>query len=101
MDVLKFDFSQTDAICAVLVGNLPYNISTPVIFHLLDFTSMTFMDMHFMLQKEVVERICAKSGDRNFGRLSVMVQAKCSVTKLFEIDTGKIQPGTKSNLCLY
>ncbi|MEM7303930.1 MAG: 16S rRNA (adenine(1518)-N(6)/adenine(1519)-N(6))-dimethyltransferase RsmA [Pseudomonadota bacterium] len=93
MDVLKFDFSKTDKHRRI-VGNLPYNISTPVIFHLLNSISY-IMDMHFMLQKEVVDRICAKSGDRNFGRLSVIVQSKCATTKLFEIAAEKFNPPPK------
>lgn len=93
MDVLNFDFSKTNTPHRV-VGNLPYNISTPVIFHLLAFLD-DIVDMYFMLQKEVVERICAQSGDRNFGRLSVMVQAKCSATNLFEITADKFDPPPK------
>ena len=93
IDVLKFDFSNINNSCR-LVGNLPYNISTPVIFHLLGFIDH-IIDMHFMLQKEVVERICAQSGDRNFGRLSVMVQAKCSAKNLFEVTPDKFDPPPK------
>ena len=70
-DALKFDFSNTPYARRV-VGNLPYNISTPIIFHLLKHLTY-IVDMHFMLQKEVVDRICARPGERNFGRLSAMV----------------------------
>ena len=92
-DALKFDFSQTDSPRRI-VGNLPYNISTPLIFHLIEHLD-SIQDMHFMLQKEVVDRICAQSGDRNFGRLSVMVQVKCAATNLFEIAPDKFDPEPK------
>ena len=73
-DALTFDFQslKQDERPLRIVGNLPYNISTPLIFHLLSFAG-TVKDMHFMLQKEVVERLCAAHGDNNYGRLSVMV----------------------------
>ena len=62
-----------------VVGNLPYNISTPILFHLLGFGT-AIRDMHFMLQKEVVERIVAAPGGRDYGRLSVMCQYHCAAT---------------------
>ena len=93
LDALKFNFSQTESPRRI-VGNLPYNISTPLIFHLLEHLEFIH-DMHFMLQKEVVEKICAQSGDRNFGRLSVMVQVKCTTTNLFEIEADKFDPSPK------
>ena len=92
-DVLEFDFSDTTYSRRV-VGNLPYNISTPLIFHLLDHVN-SIIDMHFMMQKEVVERICAQSGDRHFGRLSIMVQVKCSTTSLFDITPDNFNPPPK------
>ncbi|MEM8844221.1 MAG: 16S rRNA (adenine(1518)-N(6)/adenine(1519)-N(6))-dimethyltransferase RsmA [Pseudomonadota bacterium] len=92
-DALKYDFSCSESPRRI-VGNLPYNISTPLIFHLLGYLD-SILDMHFMLQKEVVERICARSGEKNFGRLSVMVQAKCNTTNLFEIDPDKFDPPPK------
>ena len=72
-DALKFDFSllQPHSEKMRVVGNLPYNISTPLIFHLLSYQSL-FTDMHFMLQREVVLRLAAQPGDKNYGRLSVM-----------------------------
>ena len=74
-DALKFDFnqvSQTDSKLR-LVGNLPYNISTPIIFHLLEYIAL-IGDMHFMLQKEVVERMAAEPNSKTYGRLTVMLQ---------------------------
>lgn len=92
-DALKFDFSSTE-IPRRIVGNLPYNISTPLIFHLLDHLDCV-VDMHFMLQKEVVERICAQSGNRNFGRLAAMVQSKCTALRLIEVPPEKFSPAPK------
>ena len=77
-DALKFDFNQLcdqDAPLRV-VGNLPYNISTPLIFHLLQ-NIEHLKDMHFMLQKEVVERMAATPGDSHYGRLGIMCQYYC------------------------
>jgi len=92
-DALKFDFSHTENPRRI-VGNLPYNISTPLIFHLLDqINSIT--DMHFMLQNEVVNRICAHTGDRNFGRLSIMVQVKCTAQKLIHVPAESFSPVPK------
>jgi 16S rRNA (adenine1518-N6/adenine1519-N6)-dimethyltransferase len=67
-----------------LIGNLPYNISTPLIFHVLQWHEQV-VDMHFMLQKEVVERMAAAPGSRTYGRLSVMTQFRCQVTSLFDV----------------
>lgn len=67
-----------------LIGNLPYNISTPLIFHVLQWHEQV-IDMHFMLQKEVVERMAAEPGSRTYGRLSVMTQFRCKVTPLFDV----------------
>jgi 16S rRNA (adenine1518-N6/adenine1519-N6)-dimethyltransferase len=95
-DALKFDFSSlTSAPHSLrLVGNLPYNISTPLIFHLIDHVDI-IQDMHFMLQKEVVERLAAKPGNKNFGRLSVMVQYFCEVEYLFTVGPGAFNPAPK------
>ncbi len=95
-DILKFD------LCGLVpegeklrvVGNLPYNISTPILFHLLD-RSHCIQDMHFMLQKEVVTRMGASPGNKQYGRLSVMLQAQCKVTPLFEIGPGSFKPAPK------
>ena len=77
-DALDFDFGDfsADRKSIRIVGNLPYNISTPLLFHLLD-ASAHITDMVFMLQEEVVDRICAGPGTRIYGRSSVMVQARC------------------------
>jgi 16S rRNA (adenine1518-N6/adenine1519-N6)-dimethyltransferase len=74
-----------------IVGNLPYNISTPLIFHLLEQVNC-IQDMHFMLQKEVVDRLAAHPGNKTYGRLSVMVQYHCSVKKLFTVSPGAFTP---------
>lgn len=92
-DALKFDFSANKKIRRI-VGNLPYNISTPLIFHLLDHVEF-IQDMHFMLQKEVVERMCANAGNRAYGRLSVMLQSKCETQMLLQIDADKFSPAPK------
>jgi len=77
-----------------LVGNLPYNISTPLIFHCLRW-SEAVRDMHFMLQKEVVERMAAQPGSRTYGRLSVMVQYRCAVAPLFAVPAECFTPPPK------
>ena len=92
-DALKFDFSSANKKRRI-VGNLPYNISTPLLFHLLTYIQ-SIQDMHFMLQNEVVDRMCAIAGNRSYGRLSVMLQAKCEVQKLLEIDASKFSPPPK------
>jgi 16S rRNA (adenine1518-N6/adenine1519-N6)-dimethyltransferase len=95
-DVLKFDFQAQNKINQAwrLVGNLPYNISTPLLFHCLD-QADTIQDMHFMLQKEVVDRINAHPGHPSYGRLSVMIQYYCRVEKLFNVKPGAFQPPPK------
>ncbi|MBZ0072126.1 MAG: 16S rRNA (adenine(1518)-N(6)/adenine(1519)-N(6))-dimethyltransferase RsmA [Gammaproteobacteria bacterium] len=95
-DALRLDF------CALrqgehrlrIVGNLPYNISTPLLFHLLD-QATCIADMHFMLQQEVVERMAAAPGAAAYGRLSVMLQYRCAVTPLFTIGPGAFRPAPK------
>lgn len=87
VDALKFDFGTlaTEKNKPLrIVGNLPYNISTPLIFHLLSFQQQVH-DMHFMLQKEVVQRLAASSGDRHYGRLGIMAQYYCEVEHLFGV----------------
>jgi len=95
-DALKFDFSSLGDKKTPLriVGNLPYNISTPLIFHLLE-SSVHIHDMHFMLQKEVVERIVAKKGNKQYGRLSVIVQYFCKVNCLFFVPPECFSPQPK------
>ncbi len=95
-DALKFDFSSLQPAPHSLrvVGNLPYNISTPLIFHLLDNAGL-ICDMHFMLQKEVVERLAAEPGGGDWGRLSIMVQYHCRVEHLFNVGPGAFNPPPK------
>jgi 16S rRNA (adenine1518-N6/adenine1519-N6)-dimethyltransferase len=106
-DALKFDFCALRRAPADergapgredkplrVVGNLPYNISTPLLFHLLE-QAHCIEDMHFMLQKEVVERMAARPGGREYGRLSVMVQLRCAVSSLFTIGPGAFRPPPK------
>ncbi len=94
-DALQLDFcSLAEAASLRVVGNLPYNISTPLLFHLLD-QQRCIRDMHFMLQKEVVERMAAAPGSGQYGRLSVMLQYRCRVTRLFSIGPGAFRPPPK------
>lgn len=95
-DALKFDFTALAApgTRLRLVGNLPYNISTPLLFHFLD-QAEAIEDMHLMLQKEVVDRICAVPGSKVYGRLSVMVQTHCDAERLFVIGPGAFTPAPK------
>lgn len=94
-DALKFDFSELAQTTPLrVVGNLPYNISTPLIFHLLSFKDH-IRDMHFMLQKEVVARLCAEPGSSAYGRLGVMVQYYCDAQHLFNVGSGAFQPAPK------
>lgn len=99
MDVLKFNFEEfknnNNAQKKLrVVGNLPYNISTPVLFLLLK-TRENIQDMHFMLQKEVVERIAAQHGNRTYGRLSVMIQTYFKATPLFLVPPHSFSPAPK------
>ena len=94
-DALKTDFCELSGGDTLrVVGNLPYNISTPLLFHLLA-QSGCITDMHFMLQKEVVDRLAAAPGSGQYGRLSVMVQYRCRVSPLFSIGPGAFQPPPK------
>lgn len=96
-DALKFDFTQlqTEKDKPLrIVGNLPYNISTPLIFHLLK-QRHVIQDMYFMLQKEVVERLCASEGTKQYGRLSVMTQYYCQASMLFIVPPGAFSPPPK------
>ena len=115
-DALQFDFSQlltsdttppgtlsvTNAARGLRIfGNLPYNISTPLIFHLLaiaaqgDSAKPMIHDMHFMLQKEVVDRMTAQPGNKSWGRLSVMTQYRCEAEALFEVPAEAFSPQPK------
>lgn len=95
-DALKFDFTGLlrDNKKLRVVGNLPYNISTPLLFHLLE-QAGAIHDMHFMLQKEVVERMAAAPGGADYGRLSIMLQYRCTVEKLFTVKPGAFTPAPK------
>lgn len=95
-DALKFDFSQLSKSENDLriVGNLPYNISTPLIFKLLENLGL-IKDMHFMLQKEVVDRLAAVPGTKAWGRVSVMTQIDCDVESLFEVPPEAFFPRPK------
>jgi len=92
-DALRFDFSSLAEGGGKLriIGNLPYNISTPLMFHLLD-NAYCIDDMHFMLQKEVVDRICAVPGSKKYGRLSVMMQYYCATELLFDVPPESFDP---------
>jgi len=95
-DALRFDFRQLHQPGKPLriVGNLPYNISTPLMFHLLRSADL-ILDMHFMLQKEVVERLAAQPGEEAYGRLGIMVQYFCEVAHLFDVGPGAFRPAPK------
>ncbi len=94
-NVLDVDFTALAAGTPVrLVGNLPYNLSSPILFHALDHAAAVG-DMHFMLQKEVVDRMAAAPGSKVYGRLSVMLQAWCEVTALFTVGPGAFRPPPK------
>jgi 16S rRNA (adenine1518-N6/adenine1519-N6)-dimethyltransferase len=92
-DALAFDFAALGADLRV-VGNLPYNISTPLLFHLAD-AAASVRDMHFMLQKEVVDRMVAAPGTGDFGRLSVMLQYRFDMERLFKVPPGAFDPAPK------
>lgn len=109
-DALKFEFSSladqhrphvkelSDQLPTAgklrLVGNLPYNISTPLLFHLLQ-SPETIADMHFMLQKEVVDRLAARPGSRQYGRLSIMAQYRCQIESVMTVAPEAFQPPPK------
>ena len=94
LDTLIPDQEGEEARPLRLVGNLPYNVSTPLLFHFLGYRN-AIRDMHFMLQREVVERMGARPGSRQYGRLSVMVQYHCAVTPLFRVPAGAFRPAPK------
>lgn len=94
-NVLDVDFTAlADGGSLRLVGNLPYNLSSPILFHALEHAAVV-RDMHFMLQKEVVERMAAAPGSKVYGRLSVMLQACCEVSALFTVGPGAFKPPPK------
>jgi 16S rRNA (adenine1518-N6/adenine1519-N6)-dimethyltransferase len=99
IDVLAFDFttfgqSNFDAQKLRIIGNLPYNISTAILFHLIQHREVV-QDMHFMLQKEVVERIAAAVGSHDYGRLSVMMQLHFRISPLFTVAADCFRPAPK------
>jgi 16S rRNA (adenine1518-N6/adenine1519-N6)-dimethyltransferase len=95
-DALKFDFRTlaNGPHSLRIIGNLPYNISTPILFHLLG-QADAIADMTFMLQKEVVERMAAAPGSGDYGRLSVMLQVKCEVEWLLDVPPEAFSPPPK------
>ena len=99
-DVLKVDFAALAAVAARtapgtarlrVVGNLPYNISTPILFHLLD-AAAHVIDQHFMLQKEVVERMAAAPGGKDYGRLTVMLQWRYAIEPVLDVPPAAFEP---------
>ncbi|SMN16888.1 SSU rRNA (adenine(1518)-N(6)/adenine(1519)-N(6))-dimethyltransferase [uncultured Candidatus Thioglobus sp.] len=92
-DALNFDLAQFNPPIRV-IGNLPYNISSPILFHLLDNRDKV-IDMTFMLQKEVVERMSASHGSKIYGRLSVMMQAFFEVELIFVVPPESFEPAPK------
>ena len=91
-DALQFDFAALGEKLRI-VGNLPYNISTPLLFHLLKFRDR-ILDMHFMLQKEVVERMAASPGSKTYGRLGIMLGCHLQVESLFDVDPPRVLTAT-------
>jgi 16S rRNA (adenine1518-N6/adenine1519-N6)-dimethyltransferase len=93
-DVLKVDFAALAAAAGQklrVVGNLPYNISTPILFHLLAFNAHV-LDQHFMLQKEVVQRMCAAPSNKDYGRLSVMLQWRYQMESVLDVPPEAFEP---------
>lgn len=95
-DAMQFDFGQLASEDKQLrvFGNLPYNISTPLMFHLFSFANK-IKDMHFMLQKEVVNRLCAGPNSKAYGRLTVMAQYYCKVIPVLEVPPSAFKPAPK------
>jgi len=92
-DALAFDFASIGRNLR-LVGNLPYNISTPLLFHIADYAEIVH-DMHFMLQKEVVERMVAEPGESDFSRISVMLQYRFHIEWLIDVPPESFDPPPK------
>jgi len=94
-NVLDVDFGKLAGDTQIrLVGNLPYNLSSPILFHAIEHAA-SIHDMDFMLQKEVVDRMAAEPGSKVYGRLSVMLQAYCRVDSLFVVPPGAFRPPPK------
>ena len=93
-DALRFDFAalaEAKQHRLRIIGNLPYNISTPLLFHLLK-TPAAILDLHIMLQREVIERICAEAGSSEYGRLTVMLAPWVKAEHLFDVGPGAFRP---------
>ena len=99
-DALAFDFGslalEGEKPSLRIVGNLPYNISSPLLFHLTTFAPKV-IDQHFMLQDEVVDRMIAEPGNKDFGRLTVMLQYRYSIEKLIDVPPESFNPPPKVN----
>ena len=93
-DILKYEFKDIEKDEIRIIGNLPYNISTEILFKIAS-TPLAIVDAHFMLQKEVIDRIIAKPGSKEYGRLSIMSQVYFDVKKLFEISPNAFYPKPK------
>lgn len=93
-DALTVDWSELAASSLRIVGNLPYNISTPLLFALMPIAE-SVIDQHFMLQKEVVDRMVAAPGSKTYGRLSVMLQFRYQLIKLFDVPSGAFKPAPR------
>ncbi|MEM0953681.1 MAG: 16S rRNA (adenine(1518)-N(6)/adenine(1519)-N(6))-dimethyltransferase RsmA [Pseudomonadota bacterium] len=95
-DALGFDFSSlaSESLPFTVVGNLPYNISTPLIFHLLNFSGL-IDDMYFMLQREVVQRLAAEPNSKAWGKLGVMARYRCDIEALFDVAPESFRPPPK------
>jgi 16S rRNA (adenine1518-N6/adenine1519-N6)-dimethyltransferase len=92
VDALEFDFGKFERVR--VVGNLPYNISTPLLFHITD-NAARVHDVHFMLQREVVQRMSAQAGSPAYGRLSVMLQYRWQIDPLFDVPPTAFRPAPK------
>lgn len=91
-DALGMDFGKiSEGRPFRLVGNLPYNISTPLLFHVLNWSQL-IIDMHFMLQHEVIQRMAAVPGSKAWGRLSIMCQYRCEISPLFTVNAESFTP---------
>ena len=91
-DALGFDFASLKKKKKIrLIGNLPYHISTPLLFHLLEFSEI-FHDFHVMVQKEVADRMVSSHNNKTYGRLSVAIQSRCSASKILDVKPGAFHP---------
>ncbi|MFN3234383.1 MAG: 16S rRNA (adenine(1518)-N(6)/adenine(1519)-N(6))-dimethyltransferase RsmA [Gammaproteobacteria bacterium] len=99
-DALTFDFSTLSQNNIRLIGNLPYNISTPLLFHFIVYIDI-IKDMHFMMQKELVDRITATPGSKTYGRLSVMIQYYCIAEKCFDVPPEAFSPPPKVDSAVF